>query len=50
MEPRALDGQATRKMARHVQDRQWRMLERIAKNNPLHICWWDKDQRHRSRG
>ena len=47
MEPRALDDQATRKMARHVRDRQWRMLERIAENNPLHICWWDKNRRHR---
>ena len=47
MEPKLLTDEASRKMARHIRDRQWRMLERIALHNPLYICPWDKYGFHR---
>ena len=36
----------SRDRARYTRDRQWRMLERIAEQDPLFICWWDKARRH----
>ena len=46
MEPKKLTDRTNRDMARHVRDRQWRILERIAVCNPLWICWWNKNGHH----
>ena len=30
-----------------MRDFHWKTLERIAEHNPLEICWWDKNRRHK---
>ena len=47
MEPIIKDDPENRNMARYMRDHQWETLERIALHNPLYICWWDKDGRHK---
>ena len=47
LEPKWLIEERDRKMARHIRDRQWEMLELIALHNPLYICWWDKARRYK---
>ena len=47
LEPKWLIEERDRKMARHIRDRQWEMLELIALHNPLYICWWDKAGRYK---
>ena len=45
--PKILDSPKHQARARHIRNRQWETLERIADHNPLWICWWDKDRRHK---
>ena len=33
-------------MARHMRDRQWEVMERVANLGTLWICWWSKDRHH----
>ena len=46
-EPKLRTDERSRRMARHIRDQQWQVLERIAEHNPLHVCWWDKNGRHK---
>ena len=46
-EPRVGDEPDHRKWARQIRDRQWSVLERIAEHDPLYICWWNKNGRHK---
>ena len=48
-QPRILTEDKDRQMARRIRDQQWNILERIAQQDPqpLFICWWNKDRRHR---
>ena len=48
-QPRMLTEDKDRQMARRIRDQQWNILERIARQGPqpLFICWWNKDRRHR---
>ena len=47
MEPKLKTDERSRQMARRIRDRQWATLQHIAEHNPLHVCWWDKDGRHK---
>ena len=49
MKPKKLTSDEDRAMARRERDFHWSILERIAKHDPLWICWWDKDRRHSER-
>ena len=44
--PKILIDERSRERARYTRDSQWQVLERIAGQNPLYICWWDKNRRH----
>ena len=44
---RRLTDVASRNRARWILNRHWEILELIAKHDPLYICWWDKNRRHK---
>ena len=41
--PQRLTDPTSREIARQTRERQWRALERIAEQNPLYVCWWNKN-------
>jgi hypothetical protein len=44
--PKRLTSLSDRQMARHMRDAQWRFMERVAKHDPLWVCWWNKNGHH----
>ena len=46
MKPRRRTDYASRKMARHMRDRQWAFMERVARLGKLWVCWWNKNGHH----